>query len=110
MLALRRGTGQQEEIVGANTALADHDLRVQRHQGDSEVAGIGGDAGFAGPEHRVVARRTAERGAAAAGRPLVAVREGGGVAEIGAAGPLHQVAADRRHVAELGGGGLPQRL
>ena len=42
------------------------------------------------------------------GRALVARR--GAVAEIQAAGPLQQVAADGRHVAHLGRGGLRQRL
>ena len=47
-------------------------------------------------------------GAAAAGLALVAGRRG--VVEVGAARPLHQVAADRRHVAQLRRGAREDRL
>ncbi len=50
-----------------------------------------------------------ERAAARTGRPLVA-RQWNVGAEVRAAGALLEVAADGRHVAQLGGGGEQQRL
>ncbi len=86
------------------------DDRVERDERHGKIAGIGCDAGLAGAEHRVVAGDAVERGAAAAGRAFVAGGEDRGIAEIGAARPLQQVAADRRHVADLCRGALRERL
>ena len=54
-------------------------------------------------QHRVHALQAVERRAAGAGTALVAGRPGG-VAEIVAARPLQHVAAEGRHVAQLGAG------
>ncbi len=53
------------------------------------------------PDDRVVPVVSAGGVAAAAGNPLVAAGAGG-INEVQAARALHQVAADRRHVADLG--------
>lgn len=59
-----------------------------------------GDAVLAGAQDRVAPVDAVQRGAAAARHALVA--RGPGVAEVRAAHLLHQVAAHRRHVAQLG--------
>ena len=56
----------------------------------------------------MVAIEAVARVAALAGRALIAAR--GVVVEIDAAGALHEIAADRRHVADLGGGAGQDRL
>ena len=84
--------------------------RVEGDQRDGEIAGIHGDAGVAGAEHGMAAGDAADRRAAAAGRALVAGGEVRGIAEIGAARALHQIAADGRHVADLRRSRLPQRF
>src|ERR1700722_2387067 len=67
-----------------------------------------GDAAVRGAEHGVVAVEAASRVAAVSGRAFVAVR--GIVVKIDAAGALHEIAADRRHVADLRGGASQDRL
>ena len=62
----------------------------------------------AGAEDRVDAVEPVDRVAAAAGLPLVAPR--GAVVEVVAARPLHQVAADGRHVPQLRRGAVQDRL
>ena len=69
---------------------------------------MGGDAGVARAEDRRAARLAALRVAAGAGIALVA--GAGGVEEIGAARALHQVAAERRGVAQLRRGAGERRL
>ena len=61
-----------------------------------------------GAEHGVVAVEAVARVAAVARNALIAAR--GVVVEIEAAGALHEIAADRRHVADLGGGAGQDRL
>ena len=72
---------------------------VQGRKRDAHVGGVRGDAALRGAEHGVVAIEAVSRVAALAGRAFVAAR--GIVVEIEAAGALHEIAADRRHVADL---------
>jgi hypothetical protein len=60
-------------------------------------------------EHRMDAVNPAQRRTAAARRALVAFPVAR-VTEVGAAGALQDIAADRRHVAQLGAGGELQAL
>ena len=97
--------GQAVELGDRDGSLASgsrhpHD-GLQGRQGDAHIGWVRGDAGIAVPEDRVIAVVPFDGRAAAPRLALVARR--GGVVEVGAAGPLHQVAARRRHVAELGG-------
>src|SRR2546421_270060 len=69
---------------------------VEGDEGGREIAGIGGDAGFARAEDGMVALDPADRRATGSGRSLVAGGKDRGIAEIGAARALHQIAADRR--------------
>jgi len=85
------------------------DLRIQRHQRHRPVAGILRDAAAVDAQHGVVAVDAVQRRAARARDALVA----GGptrVAEVRAPRPLQDVAAQRRHVAELRAGGKLQAL
>ncbi len=74
---------------------------VQRSQGLAEVARIGGDAVLGNAQHRMQAVETADGLAPRAGPTLVAGPPCR-IAEIGAAGALQDVAAERGHVADLG--------
>ena len=112
-LEVRGGVGQAVEVDERHGALpagpAHLDRRVERHQRHREVRGVGGDAMLARAEHGVPAVLAADGGAAGARCALVA----GGVAdiaEVGAAGPLQEVAADGRLVAHLRAGRVQQRL
>ena len=73
---------------------------VEGRERDRPVARIDGDAGIAPAEQRMAAIDAADGRAAAAGLALVA-GERLAAPEIGAAGALQEIAADRRHVAEL---------
>jgi hypothetical protein len=84
------------------------DAGVARGARHRHVARMGGDAALARPQHRVDAVVAVQGGAAGAGRALVAGVDG--VAEVVAAGALHEVAADRRHVADLRAGAREERL
>ena len=72
---------------------------VERGERHAHVGGMRRDAGLAGAEDRVDAVEAVDRRAAAAGLALVAGRRR--VVEVGAARALQQVAAGRRHVAQL---------
>ena len=91
------------EIREGNGALAGRprhmDLRLERGERDAHIGGMRGDAGLARAEDRVDAVEAVDRRAAAAGLALVAGR--GRVVEIEAARPLQEIAAGRRHVAQL---------
>ena len=84
------------------------DRGIQRHQRHGHIARVGGDAVRTAAEDRVDPVLSVLRPAARARHALVARRSA--VAEIQAAGPLQQVAANGRHVAHLWRGGLRQRL
>ena len=101
---------QEKEVVDGELALAEMDGRIEGDERHREIAGIHGDAGLAGAEHGMAAGYAADRRAAASRFALVAGRKIRGVAEIGAARALHQIAADARHVADLRRSRLPQRL
>ena len=75
------------------------DRGVERPHRHRHVARMGGDAGVAGAEDRVLPAEAADGGAAAAGLAFVAGLVG--VVEIGAAGALQQIAGGRRLVAQL---------
>ena len=77
----------------------DFDDGIQRHQGHAEIGRVGGDAGFAPAQHRMKSV-VAMTGTAAGSRPAF-VAGAGRVVEIRTAGPLQQIAADRRSVAQL---------
>jgi hypothetical protein len=80
---------------------AEHvEFGVERDQGYSPVARVGGDAGVAGAQQRMGAVESLESRTAAAGIPLVA-GELRSAAEVAASRALQQVPADRRHVAQL---------
>ena len=107
--------GHDVELAHGDRARAPGPLRmddgVEGDQRHAHVRGMDGDAliGRArDPEDRVHAILPLERGAAAAGDPLVA--RPGDVAKIGAARALHEVAADGRHVAQLRRRPRQQRL
>src|ERR1700721_3999595 len=67
-----------------------------------------GDAALRGAEHGVVAIEAVSRVATVPGRSFVAASSI--VVEIEAAGALHEIAADRRHVTDLRGGAREDRL
>ena len=100
---VRRVAGQAVELGEGDGALAarpgDADDRLQRGQRHAHVRRVGGDAVLARAQDRVHAVEAVDRGTAGPRLALVAGR--GRVVEVGAARPLHQVAARRRHVAEL---------
>ena len=85
------------------------DLGVERGERNGRVGGVHRDAVVGPAEDRVPLVEAVERRAAGARLALVAGATAP-VAEIGAAGPLQQVAADRRHVADLRRGAGEQRL
>ena len=102
-VALRRVAGQAMEIRERDYALAGRPGHMnpgleggQRH---AHVGGMHRDAGLAGAEDGMHAVDAGNRGAAAAGLAFVAGRRG--VVEIIAARPLQQIAAGRRHIAQL---------
>src|SRR5205823_10357393 len=75
------------------------DHRVERGEGDAHVGRVRGDALVTGPQDGVAAVVAVEGRTA---RPRLAlVARPGGVAEVGAAGALEQVAADGGHVPQL---------
>ncbi len=112
VLDVGRGPGQRVEGLqrhGPGTAGgAQVHHCVQSDQRDGQVAGMGSDACVARAEHGVAAVDPLQRRAAAAGLTLVARRRD--VAEVAAPGALQQVAADARHVAQLGRRAQLQRL
>src|ERR1051326_1255086 len=85
-----------------------HD-RFERGERHVHIAWVRCDALLALAENRVNAIVTLERAATAAGIAFVALRKGR-VVKIIATRPLHQVAADRRHVPQLRTGAREQRL
>src|SRR5687767_8307180 len=97
MLQVRRLSRKQVKIIDRNTAFDrasnEHD-GVEGDERNGKIAGIYGDARFAGTEHSVIAIDTLECCAARTGVAFVAVRISSGVSEIGTPGSLHQVAAD----------------
>ena len=109
---MRRVAGQAVELGEGDGALAarpgDADDRLQRGQRDAHVRRVDGDALLARAQDRVHAVEAVDRGAAGARFALVAGR--GRVVEVVTARPLHQVAARRRHVAELRRGARQDRL
>ena len=100
---LRRVAGQPMEIGKRNRALARRPghmhLGLERGEGHAHVGRMRRDAGVARAEDRVHAVEALDGGAAAAGLAFVAGRRG--VIEIGAARALQEIAAGRRHVAQL---------
>ena len=102
-VALRRVAGQAMEIRERDCALArgpgHMHCGVQRGQCNAHVGRMRRDAGIARAEDRVHAVDAVDRRAAAAGLALVARRRG--VIKIVAARPLQEIAAGRRHVAQL---------
>ena len=92
--------GKRNAALSGKTGDMHHGLeRGQRH---AHVGGMRRDAGLAGAEDRVHAIEPLNGRAAAARLALIAGRRG--VVEIQASRPLQQVAAGRRHVAQLRGG------
>src|SRR3981189_2644539 len=73
------------------------------------MGGVLRHTGFGPSENRVISIKAVERRTAGAPVPLVAAATNL-VAEIGAASALHDVAADRRHIAQLAGCGEQQCL
>ena len=97
----RRAGGADRSAARALAAgAAEVDDRVERRERHAHVRRVGGDAGRRGAEDRVDAVEAVDRVAALARAALVAARTFV-VVEIGAAGALEEVAADRRHVADL---------
>ena len=79
------------------------DHGVECRERNAHVGRMRGDAGVGGAEDRVHAVEAVDARRSPAPRlPLVAAR--GAVVEVVAPRPLHQVAADRGHVADLAGG------
>ncbi len=92
---------QAGERYGAPlAAAAGLDQRVERDQRLGEIAGISRDAVRAHSEHRMRPIETVECGAARPWRPLVAGRPRR-ITKICAARALKNVAAERRHIAQL---------
>src|SRR5579883_843055 len=85
----------------------DLDAGIERNQCLREVARVGGDAAVADAEHGVTAIESLHRRATGAGIALVTFLIGG-VAKIGAAGALQDIAAKARHIAKLRAGRLLQ--
>ena len=82
---------------------------IERGERDGQIGRMRSDARLRAAEDGVHAVLAIDRRAAAAGIALVARRERQ-LAEVRAARALHQVAADRRHVAQLRRGAGEQRL
>ena len=110
-VVLRRVAGQPVKVRERNLALAARaghvNLRLQHGQRDAHVRRMHRDAGFARAEDGVHAVEAADGRAARAGLAFVAGRRN--VVEVGAARALQEVAADRRHVAQLLRGAGQQR-
>ncbi len=90
-------------VEGQGTGAArtvEMDDRVQGRQGDAHVGRMRRDARVRGTEDGMDAVEPLARVTARARCPLVAARSVG-IVEIGASRPLEQIAADRRHVADL---------
>ena len=90
------GEGHRPGAVPAQ----DLDGRVERDQSLRPIARISGNAGIRSAEHGVKPVDAIQCRASGARIALVALRIGG-VAEIGAAGTLKHIAAERCHDAEL---------
>src|SRR5207302_2839277 len=103
VLNLQHNTRQAVKIDDRDSAPPawpfDLDDGVERGERYRHVAGIHGDAGLALAEHRMNAIVTADRRATAARLALVAWKRR--VVEVVATRPLHEIAASRRHVAQL---------
>ncbi len=103
-VSLGRSARQTVKLHERNRPLSrgpahDH-LRVERSEGDREIGGVCGDARVGPTEDGVVAVEPVHCRAAGAGLPLIA-RQGVLIAKIGAARALHDIAANRGHIAEL---------
>jgi hypothetical protein len=113
IVALRRLAGKTMETGERDRSLpirAVHDdLGIEGGQPHRHIGRMGGDTSVRPPEDGVIAIHAVKRGAARTRAPFVA-REAILVAEIGASRALHDVAANRRHVAQLSGCGEQQRL
>ncbi|EAU69311.1 hypothetical protein STIAU_8041 [Stigmatella aurantiaca DW4/3-1] len=111
-LPLGRGARQQVEVGEGHGALPlgalDAHGGAQGGQGHAHVRGVGGDAGLTHAQHGVAAVDALQGRAARAGGALVTGR--GGVAEVRAAGALHDVATHGGHVADLPRGARQQGL
>ncbi len=77
----------------------DTDDRLQGSQCDAHVGWVQGDAVLARSQDGVAAVEPSDGGAAHPRYALVAGRSC--VVEIATPSPLHQITADRRHIAEL---------
>ncbi len=84
-------------------------LRIQSDQRLGKIAWIRRDAMVTDAENRVAAIDALHRGAARPGIPLVAGFPAR-IAKVGAARALQNVAAERRHVADLSARGKLKRL
>ena len=84
------------------------DRGVQRRERHCHVGRMGGDAVVARPQHCVAAVEPLQRGAPGARLALVARRRL--VVEVQAAGALQQVSPNRRHVPQLPGSTMQDRL
>jgi hypothetical protein len=104
VLSVRPVAGNEVELRQGNAALPvgalEPHLGVQGHEGDAQIGRVNSYAVLAGAEDRMHPRNACQRRAARARRALVAGRDVP-VAEVAAARALQQVAADRRHVAQL---------
>ena len=102
-VALRRVAGEPVKVRERDDALAARtrhmDLRLQHGQRHAHVRRMHRDAGVARAEDRVHAVEAVDGRAAAARLAFVAGRRG--VVEVGTARALQEIAADRRHVAQL---------
>ena len=88
----------QRDLAPAGAAF-DLDHRVERDQRHAEIRWMGSDAAFAPSQHRMQPVVAAAGVTARTGRAFIA--GAGDVVEIGAAGPLQQIAPDRGGVAKL---------
>lgn len=102
-VTLRRIAGQPVELRERDHAVAkratDMNLRVQQRQRHAYVGRVRRDAGVAGAEDGVHAILAVDGGAAAARLALIAGRRC--IVEVAAARALQEVAARRRHIAQL---------
>ena len=100
-----RAVWQRIELIDGNLTrpirAIDHDTRANRGQWHAEIRRVDGDARLRPSKHGMLAGLPFERITALTN--LMQIAGAMGVVEIGAAGLLHQIAANRRRIAKLAG-------
>src|SRR3984957_2830223 len=114
VLNIGRVAGQQEEVIDRDAtlwlAIFNVDGSVEGDKSHCTVNGISGGAAWTPAQDSMAAVDALKGCAARTGIAFVAGAVDPWFAEIAAACPLHEIATDGGHVAQLGRGAAPQRF